>query len=73
MTALSEACPLCGSTHARPIVYGSPTAKTEERARRGEVALGGCMVHHDERDPAFVCGDCGHRFGAFDWKRGING
>lgn len=69
MTASPEACPRCGSTHTRPIVYGSPTAETQERSRRGEVALGGCRVCHDERDRALECRDCGHRFGAYDWKK----
>jgi len=27
------------------------------------------MVWGDERDPAFECRDCGHRFGAYDWKK----
>ena len=63
-----HACPKCGSVRVRPIAHGSPTPETEERSRRGEVALGGCMVFHDERDPALECRDCGNRFGAYNWK-----
>jgi len=76
MSTSPEACPQCGSTSVRPIAYGSPTAETEESSRRGEVALGGCMVHGPdsvEKDPAFEYQACGHRFGAYDWKRGANG
>jgi len=43
-----------------------------ERSRLGEVSLGGCMVHGPdgvEKDPAFVCRACGHRFGVFDWSK----
>lgn len=37
-------CPACGKPGSIPIVYGYPTSETMERARRGEVALGGCII-----------------------------
>ena len=39
-----------------PIVFGYPTDEAFEQARRGEVALGGCMVSDD--DPEFACAFC---------------
>lgn len=72
MSASPEACPQCSSARALPIAYGSPTKETMERSRLGEVSLGGCMVHGPdgvEKDPAFVCRACGHRFGVFDWSK----
>ena len=39
-----------------PIVYGMPGSELMEAAARGEVSLGGCVVHEDM--PAFVCLAC---------------
>jgi hypothetical protein len=67
------ACPNCGSTRVLPIVWGMPTRETEERARRGEVVIGGCMVWGPdgaEKDPAFECLDCEERFGEYEWRKG---
>lgn len=51
-------CPRCGAALAAQMVYGLPDAELGEAARRGEVALGGCVV-----DPAveeWKCQQCGH-------------
>jgi DNA-directed RNA polymerase subunit RPC12/RpoP len=54
-------CPSCGSDRVVEIVYGLPAPELAERAKRGEVALGGCMV--DEENPTNRCLACGHEFG----------
>ncbi|MEO6577534.1 MAG: hypothetical protein ABIO99_01360 [Candidatus Limnocylindria bacterium] len=50
-------CGSCGAV-VRPvrIVYGYPDVETEERARRGEIVLGGCMVEPDA--PRVACPQC---------------
>ena len=48
-------CPYCGSTEGIPIQYGMPTQATQERARRGEIWLGGCCMRADY----FHCKNCG--------------
>ena len=53
-------CPECGTPMVR-IVYGYPSAETFERSRRGEFALGGCVV--TGVDATHVC-EQGHR-----WRR----
>jgi len=51
-------CPRCREkvTPLR-IVYGYPTGETFERAARGEIRLGGCVVGFE--DPEFCCPACG--------------
>lgn len=52
-----EFCPHCGAPlKLVPLVFGYPTDETFERARRGQVALGGCLVGDDE--PAWACSIC---------------
>jgi hypothetical protein len=41
----------------RPVIFGLPGPELAERARRGEVVLGGCMVMPDVRG---ACKQCGH-------------
>ncbi len=36
-------CPRCDSGSV-PIAYGYPTEAAMERARRGEIVLGGCVI-----------------------------
>jgi len=59
-------CPLCGGK-AVPIAYGLPGPSLMQAAERGEVALGGCVITHDENgrlaDPDRRCLSCGH-----SWK-----
>ena len=50
-------CPKCGSEEYIPIVYGRPNAELQEKAERGEVILGGCVVSPDSN--LFRCKDCG--------------
>lgn len=49
-------CPDCGSTEVVPVVFGLPGPELLERARRGEVALGGCMVDPNVRGRCKRCG-----------------
>ena len=53
-------CPKCGGKEAKPILYGYPTREAMEAAKRGEIALGGCVVHGD--DPQWRCAGCGFGF-----------
>ena len=53
-------CPECGSEDVLPIIYGLPAPETEERAQRGEVRLGGCIV--EEGSPTLVCTLCGREW-----------
>jgi hypothetical protein len=52
------ACPACGSKQVQPIVYGLPGPELIERAERGEVALGGCIVFPE--NPEWQCALCLH-------------
>jgi hypothetical protein len=52
MAKKNPSCPFCGAS-CREVVFGFPTPKTFERAARGLVVLGGCMVGDDE--PAWLC------------------
>ena len=53
-------CPFCGGK-AVPILYGMPTFDAFQRAERGELAIGGCILSDDA--PAWQCAE-GHEFGA---------
>lgn len=53
-------CPQCGSEDVIGIVYGYPTEETLERAKAGEVRLGGCVVGYC--DPNRYCKNCGHEW-----------
>ena len=50
-------CPQCGSSNSIPIIYGKPSQALAEKAERGEVVLGGCIVTPDRN--LFRCKDCG--------------
>lgn len=50
-------CPQCGCTKVIPVVFGLPGDALMERARRGEVALGGCMRLEGVLG---ACTECGH-------------
>ena len=54
------ACPKCGSSEIKPIVYGLVDDEGLEKARRGEVVLGGCEVYEDM--PEWECSSCKHRW-----------
>lgn len=68
MTQTPEPCPSCGSDQVVLIRYGMPTAEIEAAARRGEVALGGCMIGRPGGDPAWRCCTCRHEFGVVKWE-----
>jgi hypothetical protein len=53
-------CPACGSRSAIPILYGLPLDEACDAAKRGEIALGGCLVGPDQ--PTQACASCGERF-----------
>jgi hypothetical protein len=51
-----RACDLCGKTPARRVLYGYPSPELIERARRGEVILGGCLIGGEQ--PNWLCRKC---------------
>ena len=53
-------CPACGSRSTIPILYGLPLDEACDAAKRGEIALGGCLVWPDQ--PTHSCTSCGERF-----------
>ena len=53
-------CPQCGSEEYIPIVYGRPGTELQEKAERGEVILGGCIVTPDRN--LFHCKECGTEY-----------
>lgn len=50
-------CPQCGAMKIVPVVFGLPGGELMERARRGEVSLGGCMP---QPGVLGACKACGH-------------
>ena len=56
-----QRCPSCGSEDRILILYGYPTREASERADRGEVSLGGCVV--GDESPKWECRTCGTRWG----------
>lgn len=47
-------CPVCGQQDKIiPVVYGKPSNKTLQKANKGKVYLGGCIV--TECDPNYYC------------------
>ena len=53
-------CPKCGSSANIPIIYGRPGSELLEKAERGEVVLGGCIITPDRN--LYKCKDCGTEF-----------
>lgn len=53
-------CPRCGDTAGVPIVYGLPSRELSERAARGEVELGGCVIMPGA--PQLRCRVCRHEW-----------
>ncbi len=49
-------CPECGSGNVAPIIYGKPAQELVDKAERGEVKLGGCVVSRES--PYNYCRDC---------------
>ena len=54
-------CPRCGQENSVRLVWGLPAPDTMERAERGLVELGGCMV--EPKAPEFACRSCGLQWG----------
>ncbi len=51
-----EVCPECGSANVLRIIYGKPNQELAEKAERGEVKLGGCVISRES--PYNYCKDC---------------
>ncbi|WP_405162943.1 hypothetical protein OG203_42890 [Nocardia sp. NBC_01499] len=48
-------CPKCGAAMT-PIMYGYPSSISFDRAERGEIVLGGCVITPDS--PDWACRTC---------------
>lgn len=60
----------CGEGTLRPIIYGLVVAdELHEKARRGEVVLGGCSVGEDT--PDWEYSDCGGQLRKSPSKRDV--
>ena len=57
MKADKRKCEVCGENSVVPVIYGLPTEEAFESARRGEIALGGCIIDFD--NPTIACTSCG--------------
>lgn len=57
MKSVKKKCDACGEVAVVPVMYGLPTEKAFESARRGEIALGGCIIDFD--NPTLTCTACG--------------
>jgi|GEM_PF-495743 uncharacterized protein (DUF1810 family) len=57
MKADKKKCEVCGENSVVPVMYGLPTEEAFESARRGEIALGGCIIDFD--NPTIACTSCG--------------
>ena len=53
-------CPKCKSNMIINIVYGLPGKTLRQRANKGEVALGGCVIRHESQD--YKCKSCNFEF-----------
>ncbi|MBN3761143.1 hypothetical protein [Burkholderia sp. Ac-20365] len=57
-------CPACQKKEGVPLLYGFPSTDDFERAARGEVILGGCVVDFDSADQK--CRKCDHSWSSTD-------
>jgi len=60
------ACPVCMSPRIVPVIYGYPTAETDQRASRGEVILGGDIVGWGELEHTWQCRTCDRSWAMLD-------
>lgn len=58
VSANTSNCPKCQSRQIVEIVYGFPAPELVERAERGEVKLGGCLIEPGQ--PDWGCRECGY-------------
>ncbi len=55
-------CPRCGNPTGIRIAYGLPGSELIERAERGEIALGGCMIRPDSPEWRCTNDACGYKW-----------
>ena len=60
MSARNYICPACRQKTGVDILYGMPSYKALEMAKRNEIALGGCCL--DLEGPERKCTNCGHEW-----------
>jgi Zn finger protein HypA/HybF involved in hydrogenase expression len=53
-------CPNCKAKEGVNILYGMPSPELFEKAERGEIALGGCVI--EENQPDRRCLKCNHEW-----------
>lgn len=61
-------CPRCNSRNVVQIIFGYPTRETEDKARRGEIVLGGCEVERGH-EPQRFCKECRYEWRATEPKK----
>ena len=61
MATKPPSCPKCGSDRVVPMVMGYPTEEAEVLAKRGEIALAGCIPRDPQ--PGWCCRQCG-----WEWR-----
>ena len=61
-------CPNCNSKMIE-IIYGMPDSTTMEKAKKGELFLGGCMI--EDENPKYHCNKCRRSY-FDDLKKYIN-
>ena len=60
MTPRKYICPSCKDKEGVNILYGMPSPELFEKAERGEIALGGCVI--EESQPDRRCLKCNHEW-----------
>ncbi|MEO8486226.1 MAG: hypothetical protein ABI585_07780 [Betaproteobacteria bacterium] len=60
MPTSKSTCPSCKQMAGVNIAYGYPSPEGHEKAARGEIVFGGCIVRDDA--PERACTHCGHRW-----------
>jgi hypothetical protein len=60
-SVVAPVCPRCRGSNVVPIAYGFPGGEMSDRAGRGDIVLGGCIIWSGM--PLHACKDCGERFG----------
>ena len=65
-------CPKCGEKAGARIVCGYPGPDLTAAEKRGEVALGGCCIAINQKNPTRRCLACGHEWGELKSSRSEN-
>ena len=56
-------CPACKQKTGVEIIYGYPGGDLGEASKRGDIALGGCVIRDAGDEPTRECTACGQQWG----------